>query len=163
MQNEPKQNATTPNTEAVKPSARHAARRYALQAMYQWQVAHTALADIEQTFLQNHLNKETDTAFFKELIHGIPAHQAQIDEEMKPFLSRSLTEIDPVELAVLRLAIYEFLYRPDIHYRIIINEALELTKKFGSIEGFKFVNGVLDRVAKKIRVNEINMEKNKSK
>ena len=68
-------------------------------------------------------------------------------------------EIDPIELAVLKLATYELLKRPDVPYRVVINEALELTKKFGSVEGFKFVNGVLDRVAKKIRAAEVAMKK----
>jgi N utilization substance protein B len=78
---------------------------------------------------------------------------------MSPFLDRSIREIDPVELSVLRVAVYELLKRPDVPYRVVINEALELTKKFGSIEGFKFVNGVLDRVARKTRTIEINMKK----
>lgn len=157
MPKKPNQNDTSPETPTVKPSSRHYARRYAVQAMYQWQVAQTPLKEIEQTFLRNHLDKKTDADFFKELIHGIPENQTDIDNEMRPFLNRSLKEIDPVELAVLRLAIYELLKRPDIPYRVIINEALELTKKFGSIEGYKFVNGLLDRIAKKIRETEVNM------
>jgi N utilization substance protein B len=154
MPNEPKLND---------PSARHYARRYLIQAMYQWQVAQTPLADIENEFLRFHIEKKVDLDFFKELLHGIPAHQAEIDDEMKPFLSRSLKDIDPIELAVLRLAIYELIKRPDIPYRVVINEALELTKKFGSIEGYKFVNGVLDRVAKKTRATEIQMGKNNTR
>jgi transcription antitermination protein NusB len=156
MQNEPKQN----NEPSIKPSARHNARRYAMQAMYQWQVAETPLKEIETEFLLNQIDKKTDVDFFKELLHGIPEHQQEIDSEIKPLLSRSFSEIDPVELAVLRLAIYELIKRPDIPYRVIINEALELTKKFGSIEGYKFVNGILDRIAKKLRATEVNMRKN---
>ena len=73
-----------------------------------------------------------------------------------------MSEIDPVELAMIRIAVYELMKRPDVPYRVIINEALELTKKFGSVEGYKFVNGVLDRIAKKHREIEINMGKDKS-
>lgn len=141
----------------MKPIERHNARRYALQAMYQWQLADASLTDIEFEFLKYRVDKKIDLDYFKELLHGIPKYQDEIDREMQPFLARSLTEIDPVELAVLRLAIYELIKRLDIPYRVIINEALELTKKFGSIEGHKFVNGVLDRIAKKNRLAELNL------
>lgn len=160
MPNEPKQDQTNPanNASAIKsmsPAARRNARRYALQAMYQWQLAHAPVSDIEAEFLKYHIDKQLDMAYFKELIHGIPKHQDDIDAEMQPFLDRPMHDIDPIELAVLRLAIYELLKRPDVPYRVVINEALELTKKFGSIEGFKFINGVLDRVARKIRAVEV--------
>lgn len=159
MPNEPKQNQTTPENSTVNPTARRNARRYALQAMYQWQLAGGSVSDIEKEFLQYHIDKQLDLNYFKELIHGITNQQTEIDHEMQPFLGRPLNEIDPIELAVLRLAIYELTKRPDVPYRVIINEALELTKKFGSIEGYKFVNGILDKIAKKIRVTEINMQK----
>jgi transcription antitermination protein NusB len=153
MPNEPKNNMLENN--AINPIARHNARRYALQAMYQWQLAGTSVNEIENEFLLYHIDKKLDLPYFKELIHGVPEHQHEIDLEMQPFLGRPLHEIDPVELAVLRLAIYELIKRPDVPYRVIINEALELTKKFGSTDGYKFVNGVLDRIAKKKRIAEI--------
>lgn len=154
MPNELKPNQATPGNN-INPVARHNARRYALQAMYQWQIAGTSIAEIETEFMRFHIDKKLDLPYFKELIHGVPKHQHEIDKEMQPFLERGLHEIDPVELAVLRLAIYELIKRPDVPYRVIINEALELTKKFGSIDGYKFVNGILDRVAKKTRMDEI--------
>jgi transcription antitermination protein NusB len=138
---------------------RHNARRYAVQAMYQWQVANAPLSDIENEFLQMHIEKKIDREYFKELIYGIPEHQKEIDDTIKQYLNRSMQDIDPVELAVLRLATYELMKRPDVPYRVIINEALELTKKFGSVEGFKFVNGVLDKIAKQLRATEIGMQK----
>lgn len=156
MQNEnPDQNEMPENK--INPVTRHNARRYALQAMYQWQIAATDLKDIEHEFLNYHIDKKIDLDYFKELVHGIPKHQQEIDQKITPFLNRSLREIDPIELGVVRLATYELLKRPDIPYRVIINEALELTKKFGSIDGYKFVNGILDRIAKKNRETEINM------
>ncbi|MBA3660135.1 MAG: transcription antitermination factor NusB [Gammaproteobacteria bacterium] len=157
MPNEPKQNPTTPERKTINPIARHNARRYALQAMYQRQLASTPLADLEAEFLTYHIDKKLDLEYFKELLHGIPLHQKELDREMQPFLERSLQDIDPIELNVLRIAIYELMKRPDVPYRVIINEALELTKKFGSIEGYKFVNGILDRVARKLRPVEIKM------
>lgn len=138
---------------------RHNARHYALQAMYQWQMTDASLSDIESEFLQMHVEKKIDLEYFKELIHGIPQHQEEIDNIIKPFLTRSMRDIDPVELAVLRLATYELTKRQDVPYRVIINEALELTKKFGSVEGYKFVNGVLDKIAKQNRAVEIGLPK----
>jgi N utilization substance protein B len=155
MPNELDQNQAPQNSNAVNPIARHNARRYALQAMYQWQIAGTPITDIEKEFLLYHINKKLDLDYFKTLIHGVQKHQKELDQQMQLFLGRPIDEVDPVELAVLRLAIYELLKRPDVPYRVIINEALELAKKFGSVEGYKFINGVLDRVAKKNRIHEI--------
>lgn len=154
MQNEHEHTQIAPENSTINPVARHNARRYALQAMYQWQMACTPITELELEFLQYHINKKLDLPYFKELIHGVPKHRREIDTEMQRFLVRGLHEIDPVELAVLRVAIYELIKRFDVPYRVIINEALELAKKFGSIEGHKFVNGVLDRVAKKNRPQE---------
>src|SRR5436190_1253005 len=155
MPNEKNQNPI-PENNAVNFAARRNARRYALQAMYQWQIAGASIAEIEAEFLQYQIDRKLDLAYFKELIRGVPEHMTEIDDEIRPFLGRSFTDIDPVELAVLRIATYELMKRFDVPYRVVINEALELTKKFGSIEGYKFVNGLLDRIAKKIRVIEIN-------
>jgi transcription antitermination protein NusB len=141
------------------PAERHNARHYAVQAMYQWQIAGAPLADIEQEFIAHHIDKNLDMDYFKELVHGIPANLDDIDNAIKPCITRSITVIDPVELAVLRLATYELLKRPDVPYRVIINEALQLTKKFGSVDGYKFVNGVLDKIAKTHRAVEIKSQK----
>ncbi len=143
----------------MKPIERHNARESALQAMYQWQVAGAPLADIEAEFLNEHITEQIDLAYFQELLHTIPTIIDELDELLTPHLKRPIRELDPVELAVLRIGVYELAKRPDIPYRIIINEALELTKKFGSIEGFKFVNGVLDQVARKLRAIEIAADK----
>lgn len=143
----------------MNPSARRNAREYALQAMYQWQISETPLSDLEFQFLTREIRKKTDVEYFKELMHAIPKQCDELDLLMSPFLNRPLTDLDPIELAILRIAIYELSKRLDIPYRVAINEALELTKRFGSIEGFKFVNGVLDQVARKIRVHETNTSK----
>lgn len=158
MPNDQKQNQTTPENNSINPVARHNARHYALQAMYQWQLSDASINEIEQEFLSYHVDKKFDVDYFKELIHGVPKYKHEIDQQIEPCLGRSLHEIDPVELAVLRLAVYELINRLDVPYRVIINEALELTKKFGSAEGYKFINGVLDRIAKKNRIAEINMK-----
>ena len=138
---------------------RHNSRRYAVQAMYQWQMAGAPISEIEHDFVTQHIEKKLDMDYFKELIHNIPAHKDEIDNAIKPFLHRSMSDIDPVELAVLRLATYELLKRAEIPYRVIINEALKLTKEFGSVEGYKFINGILDRIARANREVEVNMPK----
>lgn len=144
----------------MNPTARRNARYYALQALYQWQIAQTPIAEIEADFLIQHIRKKnTDRDFFRELVQSIPKIVDELDHEMEPFLSRPLQELDPVELTILRLGIYELAHRPDIPYRVSINESLELTKQFGSVEGYKFVNGILDQVAHKIRQPEINADK----
>jgi N utilization substance protein B len=163
MQNEVKiKTMTTENNKDKSTSStteRHNARSYAVQAMYQWQIAGAPISEIEQQFLTEHIDKKLDMDFFKELIRGIPANKEEIDLAIKPFMNRSMSDIDPVELAVLRLATYELLKRPDIPYRVIINEALNLTKEFGSVEGYKFINGILDRIAKSSREVEVKMKK----
>lgn len=161
MPNKQNPNPATENN-SLSPAARHNARRYALQAMYQWQVAGSSLTDIEAEFLLYHIDKKIDLDYFKELLHGIPANQEEIDKQMQPYLGRMMAEIDPIELGVLRLATYELLKRPDVPYRVVINEALVLTKKFGSVEGHKFVNGVLDRVAKKSAQPKLRWERIKN-
>lgn len=148
----------TKQNDFTQSAARHNARHYAVQAMYQWQIADASITDIEMEFLEMHVAKKIDLDYFKELIHGIPENKDEIDQEIQPFMARKLQDIDPVELAVLRLATYEMMKRPDVPYRVIINEALELTKKFGSVEGYKFVNGVIDKIARKLRAAEINMK-----
>jgi N utilization substance protein B len=135
----------------MNPYARRKARRLALQAIYQWQFTEIAIKEIEAQFLENCNPKKIDIPYFSELVTGVINNIANIDEQMRPFLDRALKDINKVELAILRIAIYELLYRLDIPYKVIINEALESAKAFGAEEGFKYINGVLDKVAKKLR------------
>lgn len=156
MQNKPKQKKSqNPKLRGL----RHYARSCALQALYQQQLSGTPISEIEAEFIQDQIRKDIDLDYFKELIKNVNTNQADIDKAITPYLSRALGEVDPIELAVLRIAIYELQHRPDIPYRIIINEALELTKEFGSVEGYKFVNGILDKAAKNLRQVEVNMKK----
>ena len=134
---------------------RHNARQYALQAIYQWQLSGTPILEIETEFVKFHVTKKVDLEYFKEVILGVVKNQHELDNHISPFLERSIHEVDPIELAILRIATYEFSKRLDVPYRVIINEGLELAKKFGSIEGYKFINSVLDRVARQLRAHEI--------
>lgn len=135
--------------------ARHKARRLALQALYQWDMAGNSIVAIEQEFLINNDMKKIDSDFFHELIHQIPAHLDHIQQQIIPFLDRDLKDLTPIELATLRIGVYELCYRPDIPYKVVINEALELAKIFGAEDGYKYVNGILDRVAHAVRKEEM--------
>jgi len=137
--------------------ARHRAREYAIQALYQWTLSGQTLLETEQQFMAASANKRVEHDYLRELIHTIPQHLDELDGNFSSFLSREIKDIDPIELSILRLATYELRYRIDIPYLVVIDEALELTKTFGSVEGFKFVNGVLDKVAKNLRKLELGL------
>lgn len=137
---------------------RHNARQYALQAIYQWQLSGTPIQEIEVQFIRYHVTKKVDLQYFKEVILGVAKMHHELDNLFAPFLDRPVDEVDPIELALLRIATYELEKRFDVPYRVIINEGLELSKKFGSIEGYKFINSVLDRVARQLRAHEITPE-----
>lgn len=134
--------------------ARHNARKHIVQALYQWQMAQASISEIEQQFLDDFLGTRVERPYFQSLLYEIPQRLQEIDAGFSAYLSRAQSEIDPIELAVLRLASYELLFRIDIPYQVIINEALQLTKTFGTQEGFRFVNGVLDKAAQTIRKEE---------
>ncbi|MFZ4703368.1 MAG: transcription antitermination factor NusB [Candidatus Methylumidiphilus sp.] len=131
------------------------ARRSALQALYQWQLTGYDLVEIERQFVEEHGLGHGDVAYFNELLHQIPQHVNTIDTALREFTDRSINDIDQVERAVLRIGAYELLFRPELPYRVILNECINLTKTYGATHGHKFVNSVLDRVAHKIRVVEI--------
>lgn len=134
------------------------ARRLAMQALYQWQLSGTDLVEIETQFLMSEYSKQADLDFFHELIHRIPAELDAVDQQFKPYLDRPIAELNPVELAIIRIGTYELMQRQDIPYRVIINEALELAKVFGAEEGYKYVNGILDRVANYTRAQEMQVK-----
>ncbi|HVV68126.1 MAG TPA: transcription antitermination factor NusB [Gammaproteobacteria bacterium] len=137
------------------PAPRRLARRLALQAIYQWQLASTSSLEIENQFLQDCPLDKVDVPYFLELLRGVVNCCESLDAHMKPALDRDIGQLNPVELAILRIALYEFVHRMDIPYRVVIDEALRLAKTFGAIEGYKYVNGVLDNVARSLRTVEI--------
>ena len=137
------------------PKNRRWARRFALQALYQWEVSKSDINFIETQFLDDDNVGKVDWEYFKQILHGVPVHIEQIDKYIKRYINRKLSEVDPVELSALRVATYELMERPDVPYRVILNEALELTKSFGATEGHKFVNGILDKIAKEVRNGEV--------
>lgn len=140
---------------------RHKARELALQAIYQWQYTQDATTEIELQFHEDNDMSEVDSIYFGELLHQIPRHLLEIDAHIEKVIDRPFYELNPVELAILRIAIYELIYRQDVPYKVVINEALQVTKTFGAEEGFKYVNGVLDKLAKELRALEIEVNRKK--
>ena len=135
----------------MKPAARHKARIYALQSLYAWLLSNNHSQEIEEYFLINNDFTKVDTEYFVKLFRGVTSNVDRLDQQMLPFLDRPLKELTLVELCILRIAIFELIECPDVPFRVVINEAVELNKKFGSTDGFKYINGVLDQVAKKLR------------
>lgn len=127
---------------------RSRARRRALQALYQWQMAGQDLADIDRQFAEEMDMKEVDLELFRELLYGVPKQCDALDARVQPYLDRPLNQLDPVERAILRLGAYELAERLDVPVRVVINEHVELAKLFGAEQSHKYVNGVLDKVAR---------------
>ena len=142
----------------MKPKQRSKSRRYVLQALYQWQLSGNAAQEIEVQYVKSMKSGPADEPFFLALFRGIISCCESLDAEIQLFLDRKLAELTPIELNILRIGTYELLHCLEIPYRVVINEALELTKLFGSTDdGFKYVNGVLDKIARKCRQIEINL------
>lgn len=142
-----------------KTSDRSRARRYAVQALYEWHVSGNAPTAIEQQFLIEHNARQFDRAYFKELLIGITESIEELDAEITPLSERPFGEVDIVEKAILRLGCFEIKNRVDIPYRVVINESIELTKTFGADQAYKFVNATMDKLAEKLRQLEVAAKK----
>jgi len=136
-------------------SDRSRARRYTVQALYEWQVSGNAPKEIEQQFLIEHHTRKFDRPYFNELLNGIAEQVEELDAEISPLSDRPFNEIGIVEKSILRLGCYELKNRIDIPYRVVINEAIELTKTFGAEEAHRFVNGAMDKLAENLRQTEV--------
>lgn len=134
--------------------SRHLARRNAVQALYQWDLTEQAPSDIEDSFISSHDLSKVDQDYFRHLIKNVPLFHMEIDDRLSQYIKRGIENLDPVERAILRLGTYELEFEKSIPYKAILDEAIELTKVFGSEEGYRFVNGVLDRLAKELRQAE---------
>lgn len=134
--------------------ARGKARRLAMQALYQWQMTGDDIDGIERQFVEENDMKNVDQEYFAELLLGVLQELPAIDTELEKHMARSVSSVDPVERAILRIAAYEFIKRPDVPYRVVLNEAVVLTKKFCAAKSHTFVNAVLDKVARNTRTHE---------
>ncbi len=131
------------------------ARKLALQALYQWLMSGTELYEIEAQFrVANDMNK-VNADYFCRLLYGIPAQINQVEEAFIPFLDRPIQSLNPIELTVLRISSFELLNCPEIPYRVVLDESVTLAKAFGSQDGHRYVNGVLNNLAKVAREIEI--------
>ncbi len=143
--------------------ARHNARIKAMQALYRWDISDPAdapsLQEIEDHFLASQEMQRVDINYWKELLHGVPAKLDVIDEHLAQSLDRPIDDLDVIERSVCRIGAYELLERLDIPVRVVINECLEVTKKFGADQGHKYVNGVMDKLAQQIRSTELGTRK----
>jgi len=155
-QSSPDSDKVDPNSESASLArARGKARRLAMQAIYQWQMTGDSITGIKQQFVEEHQlddeNSKIDVAYFTELLSGVSSSISTLDPLLEKYMTRLMESVDPVERAVLRLAAYEFINRLDVPYKVVLNEAVNITKKFCAEKSHTFVNAVLDKVAKEIR------------
>jgi transcription antitermination protein NusB len=135
--------------------ARHRARRLALQAIYQWQLTDDAVDSIKVQYMTENDAKTFEVEYFLGCLQAVCEYARDFDAQMTPFLDRSLDSITPIELALLRMGMYELVMRLDVPYKVVINEAVGLGKLFGATDSYRYINGVLDKVAREIRKLEI--------
>jgi transcription antitermination protein NusB len=134
--------------------ARSIARKLAMQALYQWQMTAHEANDITRQFVESEEFAGADREYFEELLRGCIKEKDQINAAITPFIDRPLEQLDPVETAILMMGVFELRSRIDVPYRVVINEAVDLTKRFGATDAHKYVNAVLDRAAKELRAAE---------
>ncbi len=135
----------------MKPSPRRKARELAVQAVYSWQLSQNSVSDVETNFITENQKRRFDIEFFQQLLRGVITNVTTIDDAISPHVDRPLKDVDHVEKAILRVAIYELTHCTEVPYKVVINEAIELAKSFAADDSHKFVNGVLDKAVKLIR------------
>ena len=135
--------------------ARSLARRLALQALYQWQMTGHSFAELRNQYTQDEGYPEVDPEYFKALLQGAVEGAAEIDGLLAQWLDRPVAQLDPIEHAVLLIGVEELRAHFEVPYRVVLNEGVELAKKFGATDGHKFINAVLDRAARQLRAAEL--------
>jgi N utilization substance protein B len=142
-------------------SGRTRAREFALQGLYQRLVGHAELTDIDAFTRDLAGFSKCDTLHFDTLLQGCVAQEAALDALILPLLDRKLAEISPIEHAVMWIGVFEFQHCPDVPWRVVLNECIELAKEFGGSDGHKYVNAVLNGVAPKLRADEMGADRRK--
>ena len=143
-------------SENLPTSRRGLARRLTVQALYQWLVNETSPEALLRQFAEEPEGLgRADPAYFSELLHGVVLQRPELTAAITPHLDRPLEQLDPVEHAVLLLGAYELMYKPEVPWKVVVNESVGLTKVFGAEDGYKFINGVLDKLARSARSTEI--------
>ena len=136
----------------MKPAERRRARQFTVQAVYQWQITGATFAQIIEQFTVDQDLSKTDVPYFKELLSGVINRIETLDEKLSPYLSRKIKDVDMVDIAILRIAMFELTYRTDVPEKVVLNEAIELAKDFATDESYKFVNGVLDKALRSLKL-----------
>ena len=144
---------TEPSTRTLS-SQRSVARKLALQALYRWQLNECPWQDLIQEFGDAEDMPRADQEYFRELVEGVWRAREALDAELASWADRGPSLLDPIEHAILLIGVYELRHRQDVPYRVAINEAVTLAKRFGATDGHKYVNAVLDRAARALRPNE---------
>ena len=140
-----------PNTLAAQ---RRKARHFGLQALYQWTLSEASLVDIDAEFRVDNDFRHTDGEYFQALLRGVMQDVESLEALFSPLLDRALDDLDPIERNLLRMGTFELKERIDVPYKVVINEAVSLAKKFGATESHRYINGVLDKVASELRTVE---------
>ena len=135
-------------------AAKRKARRFAVQGVYEWQMSGNAVHEIEARTRADNAMHKVDISYYHELLSQIVASHETLDEYLLPALDRAVSALDGVELATLRLGVYELLNHMEIPYKVVLDESIELAKHFGGADSPKYINGVLDRVATQLRPDE---------
>ena len=136
-------------------TSRRRSREFALQGLYQWQLAGTDVKTIARQLGEAQGFDKIDAEYFTSLLEGAVAAASALEHEIAPLLDRGFSQLSPVERGILLLAGYELKHRPEVPYRVVINEAVELAKSYGGTDGHKYVNGVLDKLAAQLRQSEM--------
>lgn len=130
---------------------RSKAREVAMQALYQWQLNRSEVYNVTKQFSEDGLLMDIDLSLYNDIVRYVSAEFEALDVLIAPHLDRRVEMINPIEKAILRMGIYELKEKAEIPYRVVINESVELAKRFGADEGHKYVNGILDKVAQILR------------
>lgn len=141
----------TPKSKKNNFKAKQRARRFAMQAIYQWHLTQEKFSSIQAKFLAQEEMVSVDTAYFLLLVQGVLKNQESLDNHLQQLLDRPLKELGLVELAILRLGTYELFECPEVPYKVVLNESIELAKMFGANDSYKYINGILNLLAKKNR------------
>lgn len=134
--------------------ARSLARKLAMQALYRWQMNDGSWQDLVSEFATEEGMDRADGEYFSELVRGVCGSSGALDESLTVWMDRKPERLDPIERAVLLIGTYELKERPEVPYRVVIDEGVSLARRFGATDGHKFVNAVLDRAARELRPHE---------
>ena len=140
-----------PRQQANTPASRHKARRFAMQGVYEWQMSGNDPYEIEARYRVENAMHKVDLAYFHELLQQTTRRALELDAVYDSYLDRKIDQLNPVERSILRIGCYELVHHIEIPFPIVLDEAIELAKEFGATDSYKYINSILDEVAKKVR------------